>query len=183
MPSKLPFLALLLLLSALLFAAGTAGAAQPVPATTPFALEEGEGEALEEEEEEEAELEEVECEFAEEELEEGLLTPAEAAELCEPTDTITPAPAVRCPLRSTRVRAVQKRNRLKVTVGYTSSTPTSATIEVRSGKKRLASVHRRLGRSGVIRLSRQAGRGTSHRVVVRLKIKACKDLQVTAKIR
>lgn len=43
-----------------------------------------------------------------------------------------------CTLRSARVHAVTRRKRLKLTIGYTSSEPTTAKIEIRVGKRRLA---------------------------------------------
>lgn len=165
-----------LILVGLLLGAKSAQAASPTPVIVPFALEddeeelgfEDEGEELEDEDE----FAEAECEIAEEELEEGLLTETDVKELCTPLTTPNGAADASgaCPLRSARARAVENHNRLKVTVGYTSSAPTRATIELRSGNKRLATVHRKLSRSGVLRIVKKLGRKQVRRIKIRIRV-------------
>lgn len=152
---KLPLLVVLLALSGLLLA-GAAHASPLVPSPTPFAFEE-EFEA-EEEGEEEGEFEEGACETAEEEFEEGELSAGEVKEICEEEATErrkkaagpgAPAPE-ECILRSAHGQAVasDKGDKLKLTIGYTTYEPAAASLTI----GHLGTVHRHLGRSGVLRL-------------------------------
>jgi hypothetical protein len=167
-----------LLLAMLLLGVRSAQAASPLPTVVPLAFEE---EELEEglEEEVEGEFAETECEIANEELEEGLLTESDVKELCTPLTTPNGSPGSpdTCPLRSARAHAVENHDRLKVTVGYTSSAPTKATIELRSGKKRFATIRRKLSRSGVLRIVKKLGRKHPGRIVVRIKAPSCAKFQ------
>jgi hypothetical protein len=81
MPARLPLLTVLLL-SALLLAAGAAHGAPALPRLQVFAAEE---EPFEDEVE--AEEEETECDSAYEEADEGVLTEEEAEQICEEEDT------------------------------------------------------------------------------------------------
>lgn len=129
------------------------------------------------------------CELGYEAVEEGLLTLADAEDLCaaeeeweaEAEGRSPQGRAARpsCALRSARARVVTRRNRLKLTIGYAVAAPTPARIEIRAGKRRLATVKRKLGRSGVIRLSRRVGerlgrqlgkRSRGRRVRLRIKL-------------
>ena len=182
MPSTLRLLTVPLALAALLLVASTSQAASADPEIAPLAFED---EAFEVEEEGEFELEE--CEAAEEEFEEGLLAAAEVDLFCEADGGASAAAGKgksACALRSARARAVEKRNKLRVTVGYTTNEPTGATIEVRAGSKRIASVHRRLGKSGVLRITKDLGKKKANRVVIRIKVSSCAKLQTeSAKVR
>jgi hypothetical protein len=172
MPSKLPLLVLLLFASLLL-----AGTAQAVPASStavPFALEE-ELEFEEEEGEDEARI--GECEEAEGEFAEGELTLDEVEQICseeeerQKTASAGSAAPEECLLRSTHAHAVtnEKRNQLKLTLGYTTYEPTKATIQLHSGPTPIGSFKRYLGRSGVLRftnkLNEKQGRQRVHVVI------------------
>ncbi|HET6570064.1 MAG TPA: hypothetical protein VFG58_01060 [Solirubrobacterales bacterium] len=174
-----------LTLAVLLLGVKSAQAASPASEPTPSALEE-EFEGEEEfGSEDEAEFAEAECEIAEEEAAEGEITPAEAKAICkEAEEAVAEAKAgpssttpARCALRSAHAHAVLRHNRLKLTIGYTSSSPTPATIEVRSGARRIATVHRRLGRSGVLRITKTVGSKRMKRVTVSFKTPTCGTLQ------
>jgi hypothetical protein len=153
---RLPILVVLLALSGLLLASA-AHAAQLAPVTTPLAFEE---EFADEEEgdEDEVEVEEGVCEEAEEEFDEGELSGAEVKEICEEeaaerrkkaasAGTVAPK---ECILRSAHGQAVApgKGDKLKLTIGYTAYEPAAASLKI----GRLDTVHRHLGRSGVLRL-------------------------------
>ena len=60
-----------------------------------------------------------------------------------------------CVLRSAKARAVLKKNKLKLTIGYTTSEPTKATIDVHYGAIRLDQLKRRLRTSGVLRITKK----------------------------
>jgi len=179
-----------LALAALLLGVKSSQAASPPPEPAPLAFEEELFEDEEETEEEdeaqlEAEFAQAECETAEEEATEGEITAAEAKELCAEAEEAaaeaeagpsTTAPA-RCALRSAHAHAVLRHHRLKLTIGYTSSSPTPATVEVRSGARRLASVHRKLGKSGVIRITKKLASKRIKRVTVSFKTPSCGQLQ------
>lgn len=68
----------------------------------------------------------------------------------EEPEEVRPA-TTECPLRSTNAHAAAKHGRLKVTVGYTTWRPTTATIQVGRGPTGLGTSKRRLGHSGVLR--------------------------------
>lgn len=133
------------------------------------------------------------CELAEEGLAEGLLTPVDVEDLCtaeeewlaELTGHRSRARSSarggrwarsRCALRSVRVHAVTRRKGLRLTIGYTSSEPTTARIEVRLGKRRVGVVRRGLHRNGALRLTRRVGKNWAGRVRVRLKAPSCSRL-------
>lgn len=60
-----------------------------------------------------------------------------------------------CVLRSAKAHASVKKNKLKLTIGYTTSEPTKATIVVRYGAAKLSSFQRHLRRSGVLRVTKK----------------------------
>lgn len=161
-----------LLLSGLLLAASRAPAAPGGPAVVPLAFDE------EFEAEEEGAFESDECDDAEEELEEGELGELEVEQLCDEegsdSDKADGSTAPEeCLLRSAHARAVADSgsNKLKLTVGYTTWEPVAATVEVNAGSDRLVASHRRLGRSGVLRLVETLGQGPApHRVAIRFRI-------------
>lgn len=180
-----PSLLVLLVLSALLLAAAGSAAAAPAPAALTFEAEfepeEGEfeeGEFAEEEPGEE--FAEAECEIAEEELEEGLLTPADVTELCqaEEEELAAGTSTEGCPLRSAKVHASDKNNRLKLTIGYTAGAPTKARVEVLIGKRKFASYKRRLGRSGVIRVTKRLGKRRPKKIRVRFVTPLCNSFRL-----
>jgi hypothetical protein len=185
MANRLPLLSFLLLLSCLLLAApGAHGAALESASSTP-ALE-GDFEGLEAELEEESEGEEVEagCEEAEVEFELGEISEAESEEICREAAESREKKGGRrgsagtpeeCILRSTHAHAAvnEKRDTLKLTLGYTAYEPVGARIEVRKGSSRIATLHRQLGRSGVLRIVKSLGDGKApKRLVVRLAVPA-----------
>jgi hypothetical protein len=154
MPNKLQLLAVPLVLALLLFAVSAAHADPAVPSAAPIALEE----EASGEEEGEAEFEEGACEEAEEEFDEGELSAAEVKEICEEeaaerrkkaAGAGSPVPE-ECILRSAHAQAAIPGNgdKLKLTIGYTTYESVTATIEV----GHVATVHRHLGRSGILRL-------------------------------
>lgn len=174
-----------LLLATLLLGVKSAQAATPSPpSVVPLVifdeeeLEEGDGEG------EEGEFAETECAIAEEELEEGLLTAADVAELCaeaeEAAGGASSKEASECPIRSIRAHAVQHNNRLKLTIGYTTADPVKATFSVR----KVGTFKRRLGRSGVVRITKKLGKSQLKRVVVRVTVSSCTETQASsAKVR
>lgn len=96
---------------------------------------------------------EGECvEAGEEELEEEA---GECEAEAEAEDTSF-APAEDCYLRTAHARVVAypTRNRMRLTLGYTTFEPARATVEYRAPNDRLGAVTRNLGRSGVVRLSK-----------------------------
>jgi len=179
-----------LALAALLLGVKSAQAATPGPEPAPFAFEEelfeGEEEAGEEDEAQlEAEFAQQECEIAKEEAAEGEITATEADEVCTEAEEAAaeakagPSSAApnQCALRSAHAHAALRHNRLKLTIGYTSSAPTPVTIQVRAGAKRIASIHRHLGRTGVLRITTKLGRKQVKRITVRFKTASCGELQ------
>jgi hypothetical protein len=174
MPTRLSLLIVLLLLSALLLAAGAAHASAAAPATDALALEEPfEGES--EEEDEEGEDEEA-CDEAWVEFDLGEISEAEAEEICrEVADERrkrnargSSAPE-ECVLRSAHANAAvsDKSNKLKLTLGYTAYEPVNATISV----GHIATLHRHLGRSGVLRLVKSLPENQHlKRLVVRIQL-------------
>lgn len=164
-----------LALSALLLGLKSAQAAETVPAA-PLALEEEllEGES-EVEEENEAEFAAEECEIAEEEAAEGEITAAEAKTFCEEAKAAAtgtgavPSAAGKCVLRSVHAHVAIHHGRLKLTVGYTTTAPVTAVIQLQKGGTRLGSFKRQLGKSGVLRFGERLG--SEHgRLVVRIKL-------------
>lgn len=102
-------------------------------------------------EEEEAETESEAEEWEEEEFEEE-----EEAE---------PIPGPECPLRSVRAHASTKRDKLKLTIGYTTNEPFSARIAIRRGSTQIGSVRRYLGHSGVLRFTEKLDERGSRKIV------------------
>lgn len=147
-------LVLPLALLAILVASQSAYALDEAVSTSPPDLGASLGEEIEFEEEctesEDGETEEAEgAEEAEEECE------AEAEDAGF-------SPADDCYLRTARARVVAypERNRMRLTLGYTTYAPARATVEYgANGDPRLGTVSRRLGRSGVVRLNKHLGSG------------------------
>jgi hypothetical protein len=72
-----------------------------------------------------------------------------------------------CLLRTVNARAVAfpERNRVRLTLGYTTYEPARATVEYRARNgNRLGAVSRALGRSGVVRVSKHLGDGEMSRL-------------------
>lgn len=161
----------LLVLSSLLLAVSLAPAAPKPPSTVPLAFEE-ELEAEVEIDEEVGFETEAECIAEEAGFEAIELSEAELREICAEEVEAAEAAAAssRCPLRSANGYAVVKNGRLKVTVGYTTSEPFNARVELRRGDVQIASAQRHLGRSGVLRFSEKLGEKRVERVVVRIKL-------------
>lgn len=166
MPNKLQLLVIPLVLAPLLFAESAAHAAPATPNITPLAFEEEFAADEEEGEEDDGELDEGACEEAEEEFEEGELSGAEVKEICdeeteERRKAANPGSVApeECILRSAHASAVTDAdsNKLKLTVGYTTYEPTSATLDYSlvggKGSLHMKTAKRQLGRSGVIRLT------------------------------
>ncbi|HKB51070.1 MAG TPA: hypothetical protein VKC63_06535 [Solirubrobacterales bacterium] len=161
MPNKLQLLAVPLALTVFLLGVTTAQATPIDPTAAPLAFEE-ELEFEEEGEEEGAELEEGSCEEAEEEFEEGELSGAEVKEICAEakarekkgtggTGSIAPK---ECILRSAHAHAAigADGKKLKLTISYTTYEPVASTIEVGKGSNHIATLHRHLGDSGILRI-------------------------------
>ena len=199
-----------LALTALLLGAPAANAASPPPAAHSYPTFEDEEDTEEDTEEEELGAEEeldweaegweeeelggTDCELGEEALAEGQLTVTDVEELCaaeeeweaelEGRSLEGPSARPSCALRSARARVVTRRNRLKLTIGYMSTTSTKATIEVRTNSGQFVSVRRHIGGSGVVRITRRLGKERPGRVKVRLKAPPCKGFQTrSAKVR
>jgi hypothetical protein len=112
--------------------------------------------------EEEAETE-GECVEAEDEETEGAEEPEEE---CEAEDAGF-SPSEDCYLRTAtaRVVAYPDRKMMRLTLGYTTYTPAAATVEYGARKDpHLGTVHRQLGRSGVLRLSKHLASGQMTKV-------------------
>ncbi|MDX6602486.1 MAG: hypothetical protein QOF13_1688 [Solirubrobacterales bacterium] len=157
---KLAWLTVPLVLLALLTATGSAFALSEAEATSDPTAQ------LDEEVESEDECVEVDEEETDSE---------EAGEECEAeADDTSFSPAEDCYLRTARARIVAypTRNTMRLTLGYTTYTPAQATVEYSAKHNRLGTVTRKLGRSGVIRLSKHLGEGEmdqmqgSHRFTV-----------------
>jgi hypothetical protein len=113
--------------------------------------------------EEEAATEE-ECVEEAEELE---ADSEEAEEVCAESDETESDAASGCPLRSAHAHAATPHHKLKVTVGYTSSEPVTAKIQIQAGA-RAETFTRHLGRSGVLRFTEKLGDRHGDQVVVRI---------------
>jgi hypothetical protein len=84
----------------------------------------------------------------------------EAGEECEvDAEDDSFSPAEDCYLRTARARVVAypARNTMRLTLGYTTYIPAQATVEYSAKHNRLGAVTRKLGRSGVVRLSKHLG--------------------------
>lgn len=110
------------------------------------------------------EEDETEGECAESEDEEA----EEAEEECEAeAEDAGFSPAEDCYLRTAtaRVVAYPDREMMRLTLGYTTYTPAAATVEFGAKKDpHLGTVHRQLGRSGVLRLSEHLAAGQMTKV-------------------
>jgi hypothetical protein len=158
--SKIRFL--VLVLAALLLAAGTAQAAGPAFAAGATASEaEEEFEVIEESEEGNPAKE---CAEGSVEFELGEIDGEELAEDCEAPSTESESP--RCPLRSAHAHAATHDNALKVTLGYTTFEPFTAKLQLSS---HLGSLKRHLSQAGVLRFSKQLGDRQPHKFVLRLR--------------
>jgi hypothetical protein len=161
-----------LVLAALLLGVKSAQAASPEGNPTPLAFEE----EFELEEENEGEFAEEECEIANEEAKEGEITQAEADTLCKEAKAeaeaaskaagSSSAAAAECPIHSASAHASIHDDRLKLTIGYTTTSPVTATIQVRG----VGTFKRHLGKSGVLRFSEKLGDRSHGRPVVRIKL-------------
>lgn len=176
-----------LVLIALLLCATASSAAPAAAAASSYSSSEGEAEEEQEELEEGAEEEGYEeepdwdaegweeeelggtdCELGHEALAEGQLSVTDVEELCaaereweeEAEGRSREGGEARssCAVRRARARISTRRNHFKLTIGYTAVAPTEARIEIRAGKRKLASVSRRLDGSGVIRLRERVGK-------------------------
>jgi hypothetical protein len=153
-----------LALAALLLGVKSAQAASPAPESAPFAFEEEfelEAEGEEDEAQLEAEFAQEECEIAKEEATEGEITAAEAKEVCTEAEEAAKeatagsskaAASAECPIHSASAHSSIHHNKLKLTIGYTTTTPVTATIQLRGPVR--ASFKRHLGKSGVLRFTR-----------------------------
>ena len=146
------FLAVQVLLAICLLAAAMTPLTAPA---APQASASAEASAEEEDSEEEWGLEE-ECIEIEEEF-------------CEEEDESSTASSTdKCFLRSAQAHATTKRDKLKVTVGYTTYDPVNAKIEIRQGKTRIGTFKRHLGKSGVLRLTGKLSGPNGNGVAVRI---------------
>lgn len=163
-----------LVLAALLLTVKTAQAAEPI--SPPVSLEE----VFEAEFEEAIELApEDACIEAEEAFEMEELAEDEIEEICE-EEVSEPGPKSKgetggsdeaeCPLRSANAHATTKNDRLKLTIGYTTTAPTDATFEIKQGATKIATFQRHLGNSGVIRFTKPLGESQDGKLKVRLKL-------------
>jgi hypothetical protein len=141
---RIRFLLLFALLALLVIAQPTSALADAEAAGMPLEL------AIQMSEEEDEGESEDEC--AESENEEG-----DEEECKAEAEDAGFSPAEDCYLRTAtaRVVAYPDREMMRLTLGYTTYTPASATVEFGAKKDpHLGTVHRRLGRSGVLRLSK-----------------------------
>ncbi|HWM53773.1 MAG TPA: hypothetical protein VNO20_00040 [Solirubrobacterales bacterium] len=76
-----------------------------------------------------------------------------AEEEWEEEEEAEPLPGDVCPLRSASAHAVTKRDKLKLTIGYTTNEPFDARITIQRGSVQIGSVRRHLGHSGVFRFA------------------------------
>jgi hypothetical protein len=165
-----------LVLATLLLGVKSAQAEPLGPDRVPFAFEEEL--ALEDElgPEDEGDFAVEECEFAEEEGEEGELGALEVDQICleaeEEAQRASGSKAGNAPeeciLRSANGHATvdEKSHKLKLTLGYTTYEPAAATVKV----GHLATLRRHLGRSGVLRLAKNVGEKSPKRLTVRIKV-------------
>jgi hypothetical protein len=163
MDTKVRFL--VLMLTALLLAAGTAHATGPAPAPGATASEvEEEFEVIEEVEEEDPAEE---CAEAEVEFELGEIEQEEAEAFCEGVEGPgAGSSSAKCPLRSAHAHAATRHNMLKVTLGYTAYHPFQAKLRL---THHLGSLKRNLGRSGIVRFTKRLGHRNVHKFVLKLR--------------
>lgn len=161
-----------LILAALLLGVKSAQAASPEGDPAPLAFEE----EFEIEEEDEGEFAEEECKIAQEEFEEGELTKGEADTICkdakeaarEATAGSSATGTGECPIHSASAHSSIHNDRLKLTIGYTTNTPVTATIQIPS----IGTFKRHLSKSGVLRFSEKLDSEPHGRTVVRIKLPA-----------
>ena len=111
-----------------------------------------------------AEFAEEECDDAEEEFKEGELSKAEATAICTEAeaeadgDTAGQSSASNgeCPIHSAIAHASTHHDQLKLTIGYTTTVPVSAAIQIHG----VGSFKRHLGKSGVLRFTGDLQRET-----------------------
>lgn len=161
-----------LVLAALLLGVKSAQAAplESEPASSAFEEE------IELEEEDEGDFVEEECGVAREEFEEGELTKPESDAICkeakeaarEATSGPRSTPSGECPIHSATAHSSVHNDRLKLTIGYTTNTPVTASIQVHG----IGTFKRHLGKSGVLRFSKKLSNETHGRTVVRFKLPA-----------
>jgi hypothetical protein len=162
-----------LVLTALLLTVKTAQA-EPVP--SPVSLEE----VFEAEIEETIEMTpEDACIEAEEAFEMEELIEEEVEEICEEESEDAPkgkderdAGPAECPIRSANAHASTNNDRLKLTIGYTTTNSTNATFEVKQGPSKLATFQRHLGASGVVRFSKPLAENADGKLTVKVKLPA-----------
>lgn len=145
--------------------------------------EELELEDVEEFEDEDEGLSEVEfareeCEMAEEEAAEGEISGAEAKEVCAEAER--EAREARgghgregkdeCPIHSATAHASVHNHRVRLTVGYTTAAPVTATVQLRGPVK--GSFKRHLGASGVVHFTKRLPKKAHGNPVVRIKLPA-----------
>jgi hypothetical protein len=110
---------------------------------------------------EEIEVEDECIESEDEDEDEEVESTEEVEEECEAeAEDASFSPAEDCYLRTAQARVVAypERNMMRLTLGYTTYTPTRATVEYGAkSDPRLGTVRRQLGRSGVVRLSKHLG--------------------------
>lgn len=158
----------------------TVKSAQAEPLSVPVALDADVEEIFEAEIEEVSELAPEEaCIEAEEAFEVEELAEIEMEEICEEEQpergprgeaTNGDAAAEECALRSASANAVTKNDKLKLTIGYTTTEPVNAKVEIKQGGVKLASLSRHLGRSGVLRHTEKLGENEDGKLTVRLKL-------------
>ena len=123
------------------------------------------GVAIQMSEEEDESEGEAECVASEDEEAESA---EEAEEECEAeAEDAGFSPAEDCYLRTAKARVVAypDRETMRLTLGYTTYAPAAATVEYGAKKDpHLGTVHRRLGRSGVLRLSKHLAGGQMTKV-------------------
>ncbi|HET9161908.1 MAG TPA: hypothetical protein VFN89_00490 [Solirubrobacterales bacterium] len=162
-----------LILAMLLLGVKSTQAASPEGNPAPLASEE----EFELEEEAEGEFAEEECEIADEEVTEGEISQAEADTLCKEakaeaeaaskTAGSSSAAAAECPIHSATAHASTHNGHLRLTVGYTTAFPVTATIQVHG----IGTFKRHLGKSGVLRFTKKLSKTHGH-LVVHIKLAA-----------
>lgn len=165
-----------LVLAALLL---TVKSAQADPLSIPVALDADVEEIFEAEIEEVSELAPEEaCIEAEEAFEAEELAEVEVEEICEEEEPERGPrgednngdAAEECALRSANAHATTKNDRLRLTIGYTTTEPVNAKVEIKQGAVKIASLSRHLGRSGVLRHTEQLGPEQHGKLKIRLKL-------------
>ncbi len=113
-----------------------------------------------------------------EECELDLLCEEEAAEAADEAEEAEAGVSGRreCVLLSAKPHAVLAKNKLKLTIGYTASEPARADLDVHYGATRLGRFKRRLGRTGVLRLTRPLKGGDGVKRPLRIEL----DVEGTA---